>query len=284
MNTKKFNLFKHTSLNCILFTLLIFLAIIPNTAAAENNCNKLEKNEEWKTGMTTLVQTMQANDMKLAKQQAKALSKICSDSPSLNYLQGKIAEALDEKNEALYFYQKASENTYAFAVDPETAKKIWYARYENEHPERTQDAILSKDEQFKALNANLKQAESDKAQYFKELNTLKESELSTTKSLMWTGVGLAAGGLILASTGAAFIALNDPVKLEEVSNDKVHYTYSEKPLYFAGWTFVGLGTGLLITGAVLTGIYGYKYTHISSDSHEMSFHISPNSLSFGLTF
>ena len=55
---------------------------------------------------------MQNNDMQSAKLQAKALAEICPNAPTLNYLQGKISEALDEKTDALYFYQKASENTY----------------------------------------------------------------------------------------------------------------------------------------------------------------------------
>lgn len=215
---------------------------------------------------------MQAGDMITAKEQSKALVAICPNAPTLNYLQGKIAEALGEKNDALYFYQKASENTYTFAVDPANAKKIWYARYENEYPERTAEAVSSKNESYAALkaeNATLKEA-------------LSHHEFFTTdpKTLMWVGTGLGAGGLAFIGAGVGLLCNSHSSDITPSSNG---YKVDDNATHATGWILAGMGGSLLITGAVLAGIYGYKY-RLSLKNKDIVLNISPNGFQFNMTF
>ena len=246
----------------------VFLA--PFNASAQNKCGTLDNNTEWISGMQQLIETMQTEDMPKAKLQAKALANICADAPTLNYLQGKIAEALGEKQEALYYYQKASENTYTFAIDPDNAKKIWYTRYENEHPERTASALELNNETLSSLEA--------KNAHLQALNT---EYAESYKKLLWSGVGIGAGGLVLAGTGAALVAMSHSSKFEK-KTDTEPYIVSDDPVHATGWILTGLGSGLLITGAILAGIYGHKYKQSLND--HITFNISPNSISFSMNF
>ncbi|MBR4985594.1 MAG: hypothetical protein IKY83_07640 [Proteobacteria bacterium] len=262
---------------CVLCLIVLIVALFPVMAHAADGCDSLSDNAQWQKGIQTLVEMMKADQMQDAKRQAKALSEICSNSPTLNYLQGKISEALDEKSDALYYYQKASENTYTFAVDPDTAKKIWYARYENEHPERTKGAVASTSERMSSLEAENAQ--------LRALAPYKDKHLDNVKALMWTGVGLGAGGLVLAGVGAGIIATNEPCEIVAHDDGRNPYTFKDKPVYSVGWALVGVGAGLTVTGAILAGIYGFKYTHFEiNDESEVSLMLSPTSVSLGLTF
>ena len=246
--------------------LMLCLLLASTSARAEDGCATIGDDPQWKYDLSVLVETIQAGEIQAAKQQAKALSAVCGNAPTLNYLQGKIAEALDDKSEALYYYQKASENTFTFAVDPDIAKKIWYARYEAEHPERTQGAVTSKSEHITSLESQVSQ--------------LNATLASQYRKFMWLGIGLGTGGLVLAGTGAALVAKFDPVELGREDNHKL--SYKEKPLHSFGWASIGVGTGLLVTGAVLAGIYGYRYSRAKQD--DLTFYISPSSIMIHLTF
>lgn len=264
-------------IKCILLAVLLFA--LPTAASAQDKCATIGSDPEWAAGLKQIVDTMQAEDWQTAKQQAKSLSLICPHAPVLNYLRGKIAEQLGEKQDALYFFQNASESTYTFAVDPETAKKIWYARYENEHPERTASAIELKNETTNALEAEIAS--------LKETNANLEYErldinVQNAKTLMWTGVGIGAGGLALTGTGIALIFISQSSKIKRDPNKG--YEVSNNPVYATGWGLAGLGAGLLVTGAVLTGIYGYKYQKFKAQHNDISFGISPTSIRFSMTF
>lgn len=232
--------------------------------------------------MQQLIETMQANDMQKAKIQSKKLADICPNAPALNYLQGKIAEALGEKQDALYYYQKASENTYTFAVDPDNAKKIWYARYENEHPERTAAAVNSSHESINDLEAEITKLKDINSKYEEAV----ENNAQTAKKLMWTGVGIGIGGLALAGAGVGMAISQDnkySVKTIEHNSDVQAYTFST--LYTASWAIIGAGAVLTVTGAVLAGIFGKKYASSSKDeANDYSFSITPFSTSFTYRF
>lgn len=255
-------------IKCIPLAVLLFA--LPTAASAQDKCATIGSDPEWAAGLKQIVDTMQAEDWQTAKQQAKALSLICPSAPTLNYLRGRIAEQLNEKQEALYYFQNASESTYTFAVDPDTAKKIWYARYESEHPERTASALALKDETTSALETEIAE--------LKKANANAEDNI---KTLMWTGVGIGAGGLALTGAGIALIFISHPSKIEQTAKG---YNVSNDPLYAVGWGLTGLGAGLLVTGAVLTGIYGYKYQKFKAQHNDISFGISPTSIRFSMTF
>lgn len=248
--------------------LSLFVSLsLSGTAAAKDICDNLADSPEWTDNLTEFFNAIQTDDLTRAKSLSQQLADICPNSPTLNYAQGKMYEKLHDKANALYYYQKASENTYTYAVNPQTAQKIWYARYEFEHPERTADAL------------NTLQAQSE--QHLDAFSAYKEEHFKEISRLLWTGTGVAAGGLALISAGAALVAIN-PISITK--GDNAPDEYHEKPTYAIGWAAIGVGAGLLISGTVLAGIYGYKYTHFETENVDISFSLTPTSLSFGLSF
>ncbi|MBQ8037578.1 MAG: hypothetical protein IJ268_11345, partial [Proteobacteria bacterium] len=93
--------------------------------------------------------------------------------------------------------------------------------------------------------------------------------------------GVGAGGLALIGAGIALVATT-PISITGKGN--APREYQEKPTYATGWVLTGVGAGLLVGGTVLAGIYGYKYTHFKTENTELSFSLSPTSLSFDLSF
>ena len=115
-----------------------------------------------------------------------------------------------------------------------------------------------------------------------ELKKANANAEDNIKTLMWTGVGIGAGGLALTGAGIALLATSNPGKIEH--DDDKGYKVNHEPLYAVGWGLTGLGVGLLVTGAVLTGIYGYKYQKFKAQHNDISFGISPTSIRFSMTF
>ena len=258
-------------INCIFLVILILL--LPTAASAQDKCSSVGNNPEWTSGLKQLSETMQANDWKTAKQQAKSLSLICPNAPVLNYMRGKIAEQLGDKQDALLYFQKASEGTYTFAVEPDTAKKIWYARYENEHPERTAEALELNTEAMSALEAENKRLKQD-LEY-------EEKYFTNPKTMMWVGTGLGAGGLAIIGTGIALLLTSGSSDITPSPNG---YKVDDNSMHATGWIATGLGAGLLITGAVLAGFYGYKYKKSISKNTDITLNFSPTEFHFNMTF
>ena len=293
-----------TSRRLIILLSLVTFFIIPAAGYAQDNCTDLSNNIEWTSGLQEIIMTMQAGDMPKAQQQAKALADICMNAPLLNYLQGKIAEELDQKKEALFYYQKASENTYTFAIAPDTAKKIWYARYESEFPEHTEAVVAASKTRIAELEAELSSEKAETQKLNEQLNSqrgtlisdFKEREHETFLKFMWAGAGIGIAGVAIAGGGVGmlfgskhdkyakvnFSDIGGADKTSENIDDAVH-SYKYNSLYLASWAMIGAGAALAISGAVLTGIYGYKYTHPSEDE-SFAFQISPCDISFKFTF
>ena len=265
---------QYTALILSIMSLLIFAT---SPALAQDKCANLSNNSEWTNNLANLVQAVQNDDLNEAQVLSKKLGTICPNAPVLNYVQGKMYEKLGDRANALYAYQKASENTYHFAVDPDTAQKIWYARYEFEHPERTADALNKQSDKIADLQAQSEQHLDDFAAY-------KDEHYKEISRLLWTGTGVAAGGLALIGAGIALVAMYPASTIKQDDGGKKPYKASDEPLHSVGWASVGVGAGLLVGGAVLAGIYGYKYTHFKTDNADISFSITPTSLSFGLSF
>ena len=245
------------------------LLCMPSWCFAQEACDNLNTNAEWNAGIKELVQLVQGNLYEQAKVKAKQMSQQCEQSPVLNYVQGKIAEGLGDSVNARLYFQKASEYTYTYYVDKDMAQKIWYARYENEHPERTAKGIQETTER---LNAD----------FTEKLTSQKENEaLRNYNRLMWSGMGIGIAGLALLGTGIGlYVSDNDPVKWADKTY-KTHYT--NKPKYDVSWALMGAGAALTVGGVVLTGIYGYRYTHTQKDI-AISLDIAPNSAKLILNF
>lgn len=257
----------------------LYSACIPKTTFAQDSCDNLTANPEWNQGILDVSQLIQANRFTEAQTKAKQLTRICSQTAVLNYMQGKIAAELGQKSEALLFYQKASEATYKYAVDPDMAKKIWYARYENEHPERTAKSI--------------KEAEAKSDLQLNQLNTknqdlleqLKEERIASSYRLMWTGVGIGTAGLVLAGTGLGLILNRDAaiISFTDVNNGIKQYNQRPNPVFVASTALLASGAAFAITGAILTGIFGYQYSKYK-DEAAYSIAVMPNNLSVSIQF
>ena len=274
-------------------TLIVLgLLAISGNALADDSCGSLNSNRKWNRGLQKLVITIQEGNQDSAWEQAKKLAGICSRSPLLNYLTGKIAEKRDDPVNALYYYQKASEYTYVFAVEPEMAQKIWYARYQLENPDRSGEAVSALNERIEELQTEIERLGSVEVR-----NTVLQSGLSDAYrdterealALMWsgTGVGIAGLGLLSAGLGIVLTEGNAPVDFDYSSaQDSVHsssFQYEVSRSYILGWTLLGVGSALLVTGTVLAGVYGYRYTH-RADGVDYSVWISPSGASLRLEF
>ena len=289
-----------TSRRLVLLLGLASFLIIPTASYAQDSCADLSNNIEWTSGLEKIIITMQSGDMQQAKQQAKALADICMNAPLLNYLQGKIAEALNEKSDALFYYQKASENNYTFAIAPDVAKKIWYARYENEFPEHTEDVIVASKARIAALEAEIADEKAEIARMNAQRDVLisnfKDREHESIKKMMWAGAGIGIAGVAIAGGGIGMLFGTKHEKYEKVdiliiksdslsenNDNQAIQSYTYNPLYITSWALLGAGAALAFTGAILTGIYGYQYTHPRTDE-SFSLQISPCDISLKITF
>ena len=240
------------------------LFVLPNSAFAQNTCNDLPSNAEWNDGMKNVVQLVQANRFTDARTKARTLSRICDQSPMLHYMQGKIAEGLGESAEALLHYQKASEYTYLFAVEPEMAKKIWYARYENEHPERTAESL-----EESAKQSEIKYHEGTSALMSQFHDDIK----SRNYKMMWTGIGVGIGGVVLLGTGLGLWSkyYNNPL-------DKNHKHVEMS--YKLSIGLMGVGSVLTLSGVILAAVFGNYY----KKDQAYSFDVSPTGAAFRMVF
>ena len=98
---------------------------------------------------------------------------------------------------------------------------------------------------------------------------------------MWSGIGVGIGGLLFAGAGAAMVAVTDTATFKVYKDKDV--TYKENPVHALGWSFIGIGSALAISGAVLAGIFGYKYQR-STDDMDIAFGFSPNASSITISF
>lgn len=260
-------------------TLLVLLSAFPSIAQAKDAdmCENIGENPEWIRDMQEFAKAVDDGELNHAQTLSQKLSKICENTPVLNYVQGKMYEKLGDKTNALYYYQKASDNTYRYAVEPSTAKKIWFTRYEFENPERTKEAVSIQKETIDEL-------QTENYQKVDALASYKDEHYREISKTLWTGTGLGIGGLVMIGTGAALAAVYPACTIEQKNGGKLPYVVQEKALHSAGWAFIGVGAGLVVSGTVLAGIYGYKYTHFKTENTDISFQLSPASLSFGMTF
>ncbi|MBQ8037778.1 MAG: hypothetical protein IJ268_12360, partial [Proteobacteria bacterium] len=157
----------------------------------------------------------------------------------------------------------ASDNTFKFATAPSVAQKIWYARYESEYPDRSGENVKSLQERAEALDAKNHEL---------EVKLAGASDSSGNAIGMWTGVGIAAAGLALGATGIAMVATSDESDRAKSKDGGTYFT----PAYAAYWAMTGAGIALTITGAIMTGIFGYRYTHTAKNT-DIAFDLSPNS-------
>lgn len=239
--------------------------------------------------MENIIDDFEAGNYYSAQETAKILAEtICADSPQLLYVQGKIFEETNDINKARFYFQKASEMTYKFAVKPDMAQKIWTARYESEHPDRTEKAVSEKTDRIQSLekevsllkveNTNLaNRAGSD----FSELDYQEKS----ARNWMWAGIGTGIGGILILTTGAILVGTNikSPAEFDKNFINPFASKYKIHDAYTAGWALTGTGIALTVVGATLAGYFGYQYKHIKKNE-DITLHFTPTSAMFSMHF
>ena len=264
--------------SCLFATASLYFT---TAAYADDGCNSLVNNDQWNTAISDITNLIESKQYEEALARAREVYPICPKSPVLNYLVAHCLKESGDKVKALQLYQVASDSTFELATPPVMAQKIWYARYELEYPERTAENVKSLQESNAALESKNRELELT-------LAATKAADTSASDAIgMWTGAGLGIAGIALgAAFGYLAFVRNDhqEVILLEVNNSqnlegKAEFN-TEVALY---WGLFGAGIALAATGAVLTGIFGYRYTHPKTNT-DIAFSITPTSASLSLNF
>ncbi|MBQ9816914.1 MAG: hypothetical protein IJM59_05535 [Proteobacteria bacterium] len=254
---------------------------LPTAALAD--CGTLNEDDAWNQGFMHLQKQVETARYSEALETAKTLFTICQDSPALLYYTGLAMRGTGDEERAKIYFQKSSENLSIMAAEPGLSRKIWYTRYESEHPESTADAIQEKEHTIQNLTkevADLNEENHRLELSSVELTASSGSEAQYYQQIMWAGIGVGIGGLALTATGIALTTISrDEIIKFNKNKDKV----SENKIRVAGWALMGTGIGLLASGIVTACISGYHYSRAKDDA-VMSFQASPIGASFSMTF
>ncbi|MBQ4359905.1 MAG: hypothetical protein II767_06585 [Proteobacteria bacterium] len=265
---------KHQAIAILAALIAILSAVValPQAAQAQEQCSTLETNAQWQSGLKKITELIEANKFEEALALARELYPLCPQSPIINYFVAHCLKNTGDTVKATQFYQTASDNTFTIATPPQIAQKIWYARYEAEYPERSGENVKELKEKAETLEAQNRDMELKLA----SASALQSSDNSGNAIGMWTGVGIAAAGLAL---GGAFGYLS----FKDNGDQSVHITPEGKAAFptnaAVNWTIFGAGAALVVAGSVMTGIFGYRYTH-AGKNEDIAFTISPTSASF----
>lgn len=262
----------------ILFSLAIILVLEASAYAEE--CTGLETNSQWMDGLQYVKNAVETKSWDSALERSRSIIQLCPNSPMLNYYISLALDGKGDKIKALQYIQKASDNTFVMATPPEPARRIWYARHDAEFPERTERALteLAHD------------------------NTTKTNELADTKQALhddhaiglWTGVGIGAAGLALIATGVTLALWKDQhYKVKETGTlifneeSEPHFKtttiYDEEPTYIWGVSLLSVGAAFVVSGTILSAIFGYKYSR-SKQHIDYAVAITPKQFTFSLSF
>lgn len=232
-----------------------------------DGCTTLETNPMWLSQFDEFTKTFKKEDYQKALDITKELQKICADSPLLNYSIGMTYRSMGDNTNSLKYLKTATRNTEQFKVDQNIVERMYYAQYEVENAEK--------------LKANKEEEEAMIAPANLDLQQVHQRN----KILMWTGVGMMGAGLAMQ---LGLLATNDNWEFyknnEDMNKGKKleDYYLKVKP---AGWILSGVGIGLAVAGAVMTGFAGYYYTHPAENKKvSFNYNISPTSLGMGMKF
>lgn len=263
----------------VVLALLCFMWV-PLCAFADN-CKNLEKDKFWAEGFKKVNDLITDKKWDEALDEAHKLYAYCDRSPMINFYLGHIYKELGNEKNVLNYLRKATDYTEEFAIKGPLLERIWFERYEAEHPEARPEKIAEMKEALKTERQKV--AAAGDAQ--------KQSEFDTTLSLqkvrsnyaagMWTGVGLGAAGLVLGGVGAGMYFSNrDPAMDFSPTEPKADV----KSSYSIGIGIIGTGIGLTIAGAIIAGIMGNAYAQLNKQERDYSLNLSSTSVSFSMKF
>ena len=266
------------------------ITFIPLHIALADECDHLNNNASWNDNFQQLNEAFQQQNWDKAIAISRELETICDRSPKLNYVIAHIYQKKGDNEKYLFYLTKSTQSTEKFGVDRDMLDRMWSEKYIASHPEADPQTIKAVNEKLESTTAELERLKQSKAS---ELKSLKESSITKDESLqrqiddyatpMWIGTGIGIGGLVLAGVGAALVATSQPFKSPIISQDLIITEYKEESKHAVGWTALGVGSALTLTGAVLAGIYGFKYK-LAKDTMNLSFNISSTSASIAFEF
>lgn len=254
--------------------LALFCFMCVPLCAFADNCKNLEKDKFWAEGFKKVNDLITDKKWDEALDEAHKLYAYCNRSPMINFYLGHIYKELgNEKNVANYL-RKATDYTEEFAIKGPLLERIWFERYEAEHPEARPEKIAEMKEALKNVSAEKMQSEFDSALSLEKVR-------SNYAAGLWTGVGLAGAGLVLGGVGVGMYFSNrDPA----MDWDSEKARASVKEGYYIGVGLIGAGIGLTVAGAIVAGVMGHHYAQLTAEEKTVSLSISPTSVSFSMQF
>ena len=256
--------------------------------AFADDCMKLDKNPKWIEGMNVLSVHMAAKNWDEALQTAQELSAICERSPVLNYAMGRIYREKGDNQKTLFHMRQATLSTEEFAVKGKMLEQMWFERYEAEHPEARAESIAARQKDIEDRDAEIARLRDLERQTHDQAMAARVDEKAGSiaekthyAAGLWTGVGVAAAGLILTGIGTWFYfdVKNDGV---EYDDDKAKYSASGS--YATSWALIGAGIAATVAGSAVAGVMGYFYSHADDADAPVSFNISPMSANLTVNF
>ncbi|MBO4351485.1 MAG: hypothetical protein J6A01_11150 [Proteobacteria bacterium] len=268
-------------------------------------CQTLAENTTWNTEVVLLTENVKRKDFDAALLNAEKLTQICDRSPIVNYSIGRIWQEKGDEAKALEFLKRATLHTREFNIPDSNLEKMWYDRYEAEHPDARPENIEARQKEISQLHSDVDAANertrmvtAERDAKIEEIHRLEKESHDNYGTGLWTGVGIAGAGVVLAAVGGAMMAVK---KDEAVDNSKfdVHFDcktteetckpimtggFSVKHDYTAYMIMLGAGAGLAVAGSIVAGIMGYKYTHSKDSDETLSFGISPTGAVVNVTF
>ncbi|MFA5623446.1 MAG: hypothetical protein WC966_00100 [Bradymonadales bacterium] len=259
---------------CVTVLLLatVFMVILaPNRASAQDACYGLESNSEWIALYVKFTESFEQEDYVEALTQAFQMQMICERAPLLNYILAKTYQKIEDQENALVHFRKATDYLSEFSAEPTLAQLYWKSRLEAELeaiPTPEESAI---DEEDQVIQTELDQQLQTLASQSAEYELLVKDEISYHSTIMWTGVGLGIAGIVFTGVGIGVAKMPITFRMSDFldcDNDGI-CRFQEKAktnrVIFenlqqnrAGYALIGVGTGLLITGTVMAVFGGYQ--------------------------
>ncbi len=284
--------------------------LVPGLAFAD--CDDIGE-PSFQKGVKELISLYDSGEYQKAIDAAKPLFATCKEAPSVLYYTGLSFRGLGNIDNAKIYVQKASEALSKYSAEPGISRKIWYDRYELEHPESTVEAVNTRkimidalttqvgevNKQLDTMRDQMESMRTDKEHYIQKSHELELAVQSTGdvtryKNMMWTGAGLGIGGVAVLVAGSVLYATNnDELKIKGVTfTDDIHTSNNLKGTpdninRDLGIGLMSAGIGMTLVGAVMAGINGYYYTHLAnedSQNNNISFNAGVGSFSMDVKF
>ena len=264
-------------------------------------CLTLNDNELWNTEIVLLTENVKRKDYDAALMNAEKLNQICDRSPIVNYSIGRIYQEKGDEAKTIEYLRRATKHTSEFNVPDSNLGQIFYDLYEAEHPDARPASIEARKKEIEQLHADVDAANertrlvtAERDAKIEELHQFEKETRDNYGIGLWTGVGIAGAGVVLAAVGGTMMAVCDePINTKDVKidlDDKkvptggVTGNVSINPDYSAYMIMLGVGAGLAVAGGIVAGIMGYKYTHSKDSDETLSFGIAPNGAFMNVTF